>query len=93
MVFACLASANFDESRFDEPRVLNLRREPNRHVAFGAGIHYCLGARLASVETQIALQRLFTRFPALRLAVPRTQIRYLPRFGTRALAALPVLLS
>ena len=93
MVFACLASANFDPGRFDQPQVLNLRREPNRHVAFGTGIHYCLGARLASVETQIALQRLLTRFPALRLAVPRTEIRYLPRFGTRALAALPVRLS
>jgi cytochrome P450 len=93
MVFACLTSANSDPLMFDEPDQLNLRREPNRHVAFGMGIHYCLGARLASVETQIALQRLFTRYPALRLALPRTEIRYLPRFGTRALAALPVVLS
>ncbi len=93
MLFACLASANSDPSRFDESQRLNLRREPNRHVAFGTGIHFCLGAKLASVETEIALQRLFTRHPRLRLAVPRSQVRYLPRFGTRALAALPVELA
>jgi cytochrome P450 len=90
MLFACLATANGDPGRFDDPERLDLRRHPNRHLAFGAGIHYCLGARLASVETEIALERLFTRFPALRLAIPRSQIRYLPRFGTRALTALPV---
>jgi cytochrome P450 len=67
ILFACLASANSDESQFENPDQLNLRRHPNRHVAFGAGIHYCLGAKLSSVETQIALQKLFTRFPNLNV--------------------------
>jgi len=90
MLFACLASANSDDSRFKSADRLDLRREPNRHVAFGAGIHYCLGAKLSSVETEIALRRLFTRFPNLRLAADRSDIRYSARFGTRALLSLPV---
>jgi cytochrome P450 len=68
MIFACLASANSDPAQFENPDQLNLRRHPNRHVAFGAGIHYCLGAKLSSVETEIALQKLFTRFPNLKVA-------------------------
>lgn len=90
MIFACLAAANADPQRFDNPEQLDLRRQPNRHLAFGTGIHVCLGARLASVETEIALQRLFTRFPTLELAVPRSQILYTTHPGTRGLAALPV---
>jgi cytochrome P450 len=90
ILFACLASANSDPSVFADPERLNLRRQPNRHVAFGAGIHVCLGAKLARVETAIALERLFTRFPKVRLAVPRSRLRYSGRFGARALVALPV---
>jgi cytochrome P450 len=90
MLLACLASANADPSQFIQPERLDLRRQAQRHVAFGSGIHFCLGATLARVETQIALQRLFTRFPNIRLAVPRSQVRYSRRPGTRGLVALPV---
>jgi cytochrome P450 len=90
MLFASLAAANGDPSVFANPERLDLHRHPNRHVAFGAGIHFCPGAKLSRVETEIALERLFTRFPRLQLAVPRSQIRYLPRFGTRPLRSLPV---
>jgi cytochrome P450 len=90
MIFACLAAANSDPAQFDDPERFNPHRQPNRHVAFGSGIHYCLGAKLASAELEIALERLFTRWPDLRLSVPRDELRYLPRFGTRALTALPV---
>ncbi|MCI0681643.1 MAG: cytochrome P450 [Gemmataceae bacterium] len=90
MLLACLAAANADPSVFDNPDRLDIHRQPNRHVAFGAGIHVCLGAKLARVETAIALERLFTRFPRLELAVPRSHIRYLSRPGTRALVGLPV---
>jgi cytochrome P450 len=90
MLFACLAAANADPARFADPDRLDLRRHPNRHLAFGTGIHVCLGAKLASVETEIALQRLFTRFPRLQLAVPRPQVRFSTRPGTRGLVTLPV---
>jgi len=90
ILMGCLASANSDPAVFDNPDSLDIRRRPNRHLAFGTGIHVCLGAMLARVETAIALKGLFTRFPNLKLAVPRTQIRYTRRFGTRALVALPV---
>lgn len=90
MLFACLASANADPSRFENPERLNLRRHAQRHVAFGAGIHFCLGAALARVETEIALRQLFERFPNIRLAILRSQIRYGRRPGTRGLLALPV---
>jgi cytochrome P450 len=90
MIFACLAAANSDPIVFDDPERLDTRRHPNRHVAFGAGIHVCLGATLARVETAIALERLFTRFPRLDLAVPRADLRYSARIGARALLSLPV---
>ena len=88
MIFACIAAANSDPAVFDDPEGLDLRRHPNRHVAFGTGIHVCLGAKLARAEIAIALQRLFTRFPNLRLAAPR--LRFSARVGTRGLLALPV---
>lgn len=90
MIFACLGTANSDPSVFDHPERFDIHRQPNRHVAFGAGIHVCLGAKLARVETAIALERLFTRFPNLQLAIPRAQVRFSGRFGARALGALPV---
>jgi len=93
MLFACLAAANSDPSVFEHPEQLDIHRQANRHVAFGAGIHVCLGAKLARVETAIALQHLFTRFPNLQLAAPRSQLRFSARPGTRALLALPVKLK
>ncbi len=90
MIFACLASANSDPAHFDEPGRFNPSRDSSRHVAFGSGIHFCLGAKLASAELAIALERLFARWPGLRLAIPRHELVYLPRFGTRSLARLPV---
>jgi cytochrome P450 len=90
MLIACLASANTDPAQFEDPDRLDIRRHPNRHVAFGAGIHVCLGAKLARTEVEIALRRLFTRLPGLRLAVPRSQVRFTERMGSRGLASLPV---
>ena len=56
VVYAVLASASRDERQFTKPRVLDLTRQPNRHVAFGQGIHFCLGAPLARLEGQIAIR-------------------------------------
>jgi cytochrome P450 len=90
MIFACLASANADSSRYENPERFDLHRPIQRHVAFGAGVHFCLGAALARIETEIALRQLFTRFPGAKLAVPRSKIRYSQRPGTRSLEALPL---
>lgn len=93
MIFACLAAANSDPAVFENPEQLDLHREPNPHVAFGDGIHYCLGASLARAELGIGLRCLFTRFPNLRLAMPRSQVRFSRRPGMRSLVSLPVTLS
>jgi cytochrome P450 len=93
MVLACLAAANSDPTVFDDPERLDLRRPPHRHLAFGDGIHFCLGAALARAELKVALRRLFGRFPDLRLAVPRAEVRFTERPGTRGLSALPVRLD
>jgi cytochrome P450 len=92
-VFALLAAANVDPRKFKDPDRFDIRRLPNPHVAFGAGIHVCLGARLARIEGEIALGRLLTRFPRLELAVPSAEVRWSGQPGTRGLAALPVRLS
>lgn len=86
-----LASANHDPARFVDPDSFNITREDaNRHVAFGKGIHVCLGAPLARLEGQIALTTLFARMPEMRLAVPANEITWRPGF-LRQLAKLPLL--
>ncbi|AOP47444.1 cytochrome P450 [Streptomyces lydicus] len=73
-VVASLAAANRDPGQFDRPDALDLAREPSQHVAFGHGVHQCLGQQLARVEMEVAFPALFRRFPTLRLAVPPAHI-------------------
>lgn len=75
LVFAVIASANRDERQFDAPDILDLTRDPNRHLSFGQGVHYCLGAPLARLEGQIALPALLQRYPRLRLKASNLQWR------------------
>lgn len=89
-VLASLASANRDERQFGNPDTLDLAREPNKHVAFGFGIHYCLGAPLARLEGRIAINSLLARFPGLRLSVPASALRWRTGPLIRGLEALPV---
>ena len=89
-VMVGLASANRDPARFPDPDRFDITREgAERHVAFGKGIHLCVGAPLARVEGQIAFETLIRRFPAMRLAVPPEQVRWGKSF-LRGLAELPV---
>ncbi len=89
-IMAMLAAANFDPQANDHPEKLDLDRKPNRHVAFGAGIHFCLGHQLARIEGACALKALFRRWPKLALAVDERQIRWRKRPGLKAIDRLPV---
>ena len=89
-IMAMVAAANMDPSANESPERLGLDRRPNRHMAFGAGIHFCLGHQLARVEGKCALEALFTRWPKLRLAADPSDMRWRKRLGIRALESLPV---
>ena len=90
LVIAAIASANRDESRFINPDTLDLTREPNKHLAFGLGIHFCLGASLARLEGQTAINALLARTRDLRLAVDPSTLRWRSGLVLRGLKALPV---
>ena len=90
---AVLTSANRDERQFTEANTLDLARTDNQHVAFGFGVHYCVGAPLARLEGQIALSTLLRRTSNLRLAVPASRLRWRRGLVLRGLEALPVTFS
>jgi cytochrome P450 len=86
-----LAAADRDPERFSDPQTFDIARaDANRHIAFGKGVHACLGAPLARAEGQIALETIFRRYPELRLAVPEEEITWAPSF-LRSLTKLPLL--
>ncbi|KOG58982.1 cytochrome P450 [Streptomyces griseoflavus] len=84
-----LSTANRDPGRFADPDVLDLRRQGGGHLAFGHGVHQCLGQQLARIELRVAFSALFDRFPALRLAVPAEEVALRPEsadvFGVKRL--------
>jgi len=90
MVYAAIASANRDERQFANPDTLDITRQPNKHLAFGQGVHYCLGAPLARLEGQIAINTLLRRSRDLRLAVTPGAVRWRRGLVLRGLEALPV---
>ncbi len=102
-VTALIGSANRDPDQFPDPNRFDVTRTPNRHLAFGMGSHFCLGASLARTEARIAFTRLFERLPNLRLApapkrlLPwfdkgRSHPRWRTNADTRGLQKLPILL-
>lgn len=92
-VMPLIGSANRDERVFTDPERFDITRSPNKNIAFGHGIHYCLGAPLARLEGQIALNVLLARCPDLRLAVPPQEVRYQTRPLWHRLERLPVALA
>jgi cytochrome P450 PksS len=89
-VLAVLASANRDERQFSNPDSLDISRDPNKHLAFGLGPHFCLGAPLARLEGQIAIATLLRRFPELRSTVPPDRLRWRSGLLLRGVESLPV---
>ncbi|WP_449061693.1 cytochrome P450 [Planomonospora algeriensis] len=88
-VILSINTANRDPERFTDPHVLDLRRREGGHLAFGHGVHQCLGQQLARVEMRVALPALVGRFPTLRLAVPADEVGLRPEtadvFGVKSL--------
>ncbi len=90
LLFVILAAANHDPRRFPNPDAFDVARTPNDHLAFGEGIHFCLGANLARLEGAIAISSMLERFPKLRLANPDALLQYRGSYLLRGLKTLPM---
>jgi cytochrome P450 len=90
LVIPIIGSANRDEQRYERPNVLDVGREDTKHLAFGRGRHFCLGAPLARLEAEIAIRALVERLPGLRLAGPAETLERRPVPLFRSLVSLPV---
>ena len=89
-VLLSLAAEHRDPHRFTAPDRLDIGRDATGHLALGHGIHYCLGAPLARMETEIALAALLGRFPGLALGIAPDEVRWRPSMRARGLLELPV---
>jgi cytochrome P450 len=89
-VLCSRSSANRDETVFSRPDELDFTRDPNPHVAFGYGPHFCLGANLARMELQVALGTIFSRLPGVHIAVREDSLTWHEGTVMRGLAAFPI---
>jgi cytochrome P450 len=90
VVLGSVASANHDERQFTDPNILNFARTPNRHLTFGEGGHYCVGAALARMEGRVAFNVLLKHFPDLKLGMAETDLSWRPNAVLRGLDRLIV---
>ncbi|HLK99304.1 MAG TPA: cytochrome P450 [Myxococcaceae bacterium] len=90
MIMASVLSANHDPEQFDAPERFDITRTPNRHIAFGSGSHFCIGASLARLEASIALPLLLERLPRLRFAGEPSALRWRGGLLIHGLERLPV---
>ena len=90
LVFVIISAANHDPAKFENSETFEVTRTPNEHIAFGEGIHFCLGANLARLEGEIAIASMLARFPKLRLSNPDAPPQYRGSYLLRGLKALPI---
>ena len=90
-VFVMINAANHDDRIFDNPGTFDIERDPNPHLTFNYGAHFCLGAPLARLEGEVAFMRLFERFPEMRLTAER--YRYMDTLVMRGVRSMPVALG
>jgi len=88
LAFILLAAANRDPAHFPQPERFDISRDPNEHVSFGEGIHFCLGAPLARLEGAIAMEQMLDKFPRLQLANPAAKLEYRGSMALRGLSEL-----
>jgi cytochrome P450 len=93
LILVSLLAANRDHAQYERPDQFDVTRKPAQHLAFGHGIHYCLGAPLARVEAEIAFRHLLRRYPGLELAVPESRLAWRPGMLMHGLTSLPVRLT
>lgn len=89
-VVPVLLGANRDPDHFANPDRFDITRDPNKHVAFGFGVHYCLGASLARLEARTAIGRLLERAPGIRMTCDRADLQWNPGFFLRGVSSIPV---
>ncbi|MBO0892576.1 MAG: cytochrome P450 [Acidothermales bacterium] len=87
IVYVSFGSANTDETDLPDAETVRLDRSPNRHLAFGGGVHHCLGAHLARLQLRVAMEEWHRRIPDYRIPAG-TELRYTP--GLRSLEELPL---
>ncbi len=92
LVLPILSAANRDESVFEDPDVFNISRDTRKHLAFGRGVHVCLGAPLARIEGQEIIKQLLTKFPNISLNAKESELVWRKDVALRGLESLPVLL-
>lgn len=91
LVVVALNSANRDSNKFTDAEKFDISREKSQHLAFGTGIHHCLGAPLARLEGKIAIGKLLSRFPELKLSVPENELEWRPGMIVRGVKEIPVI--
>ena len=89
-IFTWIGSANHDESVFSNPQKFNLNRHPNPHIAFGAGIHLCIGAPLARLEARVALRNILNYMNDIQLEEPSKPLKAIDSITIHGVESLPI---